>query len=184
MELTEKDIIRWGVVIGASLAACVMDVRTRRIPNLLTGPLLLAGLIWSGTQGGTSGLAEAFGSAVVMSFPFVILFIFAGGGAGDAKLAGSLGAWLNIREACIALACICIAGGILAIIVALYKRRLKNVLGNLLLPVRDMMIALLCRVGLRQATESIRTIEGEKLTVPYGAAIFIGVCVAGGIVLL
>jgi prepilin peptidase CpaA len=184
MELTEKELIQWGVVIGASLAASVMDVRTRRIPNLLTGPLFLTGLIWSAGQGGISGIAEALAAAVLMSFPFVLLFIFAGGGAGDAKLAAALGAWLSIKEAGIALACVCIAGGILGLIIAVYRKRLKNVLANLLFPVRDMIIALLCRIGYRQATQSFHAIEGEKLTVPYGIAIFVGVCVAGGIALL
>ena len=184
MEPTLKDIIQWGVVIGASLVSAVMDVRTRRIPNWLCGPLFLAGLMWSVSQGGSYGFAEGFGSAVLLAFPFVLLFILAGGGAGDAKLAGAIGAWLSIREAGIALACIGIAGGILGIIVAIYKRRLKIVLARMTLPVWDWMMALLYRAGFKQAIESTRAIEGEKLTVPYGVAIFVGICVAGGIVLL
>ena len=184
MELTLKDIIQWGVVIGASLAAAVMDVRTRRIPNLLCGPLFLAGLIWSAWNNGISGLVESFGAAGVMSFPFVVLFIFAGGGAGDAKLAAALGAWLNIKEAGIALVCTCIAGGLLGIIVAMYKGHFKIVIANLVRVVYEWLIAILCRAGIKQAIKTTREIEGEKLTVPYGVAIFAGVCIAGVIKLL
>ena len=184
MELTKKELIQWGVIIGASLVAAVMDVRTRRIPNWLCGPLFLSGLMWSAWHGGVQGFIEALEAAVLLAFPFVLLFILAGGGAGDAKLAAALGCWLNIREAAIALACIGIAGGILGIIVAIYKRRVKIVLAKMTLPVWDWIIALLYRAGFRQAIESTRAIEGEKLTVPYGVAIFVGVCVAGGIVLL
>jgi Flp pilus assembly protein protease CpaA len=184
MEPTLKDLIQWGVVIGASLVAAVMDIRTRRIPNLLCGPLFLAGLIWSVSQGDAYGFVEALAGAALLAFPFVLLFILAGGGAGDAKLAGAIGAWLHIREAVIALACIGIAGGILGIIVAIYKRRLRIVFARMTLPVWDWIIALLYRVGFKQAIESTRAIEGEKMMVPYGVAIFVGVCVAGGIVLL
>ena len=184
MEPTAKDIIQWGVVIGASLVSAVMDVRTRRIPNWLCGPLFLGGLMWSAWHGGANGFVEALEAAVLLAFPFVLLFILAGGGAGDAKLAGAIGAWLSIREAGIALACISIAGGILAIFVAIYKRRVKIVFARLTLPVWDWIIALLYRVGFKQAIESTRAIDGEKLTVPYGVAIFVGMCVAGWIVLL
>jgi len=184
--MTEKAeiAIRWGVVIGASLVAAVMDVRTRRIPNRLCGPLFLGGIIWAGWQNGTDGLLEAFGAAALMSFLFVVLFIFAGGGAGDAKLAASLGAWLSVKEAGIALVCTCIAGGILGIIVAVYKRHFKIVLANLVRMVYELMIAILGRAGIKKAIKTTREIEGEKLTVPYGVAIFAGVCVAGVIKLL
>ena len=176
--------IRWGVVIGASLIAAVMDIKSRRIPNLLTGPLLLAGLIFSGINGGFKGMLEALAATVLLASPFVILFIFAGGGAGDAKLTGAIGAWLGIREAVISLACILIAGGVLGLIVAIHKRRLKAVFANIFMPLWDIFVAFLCRVGMIKAVKSIREIEGERLTVPYGVAIFIGVCVAGGIILL
>ncbi len=184
--MTEKAeiAIRWGVVIGASLVAAVIDVRMRRIPNLLCGPLFLGGLMWAAWQNGTDGLGVAFGSAALMSFLFVILFIFAGGGAGDAKLAAGLGAWLSINEAGIALVCTCIAGGILGITVAIYKRHFKIVLANLVRMVYEWMTAILGRAGIKQAIKTSREIEGEKLTVPYGVAIFVGVCVAGVIKLL
>jgi prepilin peptidase CpaA len=184
MEPTLKNIIPWGAIIGASLVAAVVDIRARRIPNLLCGPLFLAGLIWSAWHGGANGFVEGLAAAVLLAFPFVLLFILAGGGAGDAKLTAAIGCWLGIREAVIALACICIAGGILGIIVAIYKRRLKIVITKMTLPVWDWVAAILGLAGMKQAIKSTQAIEGETLTVPYGVAIFIGVCVAGGIVLL
>ena len=177
-------LLQWGVVIGASLIAAITDIRTRRIPNLLCGPVFLGGLIWSAWHGGAYGFVEALAAIALLAFPFVLLFILAGGGAGDAKLAGAVGAWLSIREAAIALACICIAGGILAIFVAIYKRRLKIVFARMTLPVWDWLAAMLGLTSMKQAIESTQAIEGEKLTVPYGVAIFVGVCVAGGIILL
>jgi len=103
-------IIQWGAVISASLAAAVIDVKYRRIPNLLCGLLFLTGLLWSLGNNGVKGLAEALAAAVILSLPFIVLFIFAGGGAGDAKLTGAIGAWLSIKESVVTLACICIVG--------------------------------------------------------------------------
>ena len=38
---------QWGVVIGASLVAALVDARTFRIPNKLTFPLFGSGLVWA-----------------------------------------------------------------------------------------------------------------------------------------
>jgi prepilin peptidase CpaA len=174
--------IQWGVVIGASLTAAVIDVKSRRIPNRLTGPLFLFGLIWSGWLGGISGFGEGFLAALLLAMPFMFLFIFAGGGAGDAKLTGAIGAWLVLREAAVALACICIAGGILGLVIALYKKRLKAVLANMVYPVYNILLSLMCRIGVSDAVKSVKSIQGERLTIPYGVAIFAGVCVAAAII--
>jgi Flp pilus assembly protein protease CpaA len=184
--MAEQEItaVKWGVVIGASLVAAVMDVKSRRIPNLLTGPLFLAGLIYSAVNGDFKGFLEALAATALLASPFVILFILAGGGAGDAKLTGAIGAWLSIREAVISLACILIVGGVLGLIIAIHKKRLKAVFANMFLPLWDIFVAFLCRAGMIKAVKSMGDIKGERLTVPYGVAIFIGVCVAGGIVLL
>jgi hypothetical protein len=88
-----------------------------------------------------------------------------------------------LGQAVIVLVCIS-TRALLAIIVALYKKRIKLVFVRLTLPLLDWLAALITRRGFKQAISTTRAIEGEKLTVPYGVAIFVGVCVAGGIVLL
>jgi hypothetical protein len=87
-----------------------------------------------------------------------------------------------LREAAVALACICIAGGILGLLVALYKKRLKVVLANMVFPVYNILLSLMCRIGVLDAVKSVKSIQGEKLTIPYGVAIFAGVCVAAAII--
>ena len=71
--------LQWGVAIGTSLAAAVCDVRTRRVPNLLTGPMLLAGLSWGIWIGGWAGLADSAAGCLLLAIPYVLLFVFAGG---------------------------------------------------------------------------------------------------------
>ena len=112
-------IFQWGVIISASLVSAIWDVRSRRIPNMITFPLLLAGLIWATWHGGLSSLAEAAGACVLLALPYVFLFVFANGGAGDAKLMGAIGAWLGFKQGIIVLCCVATAGIILAIIKSL-----------------------------------------------------------------
>ncbi len=71
---------QWGAVIGASLAAAVFDMMQRRIPNRLTGPVFLGGLVWSLYACGWGGLRDAFAGGVLLALPFVVLFVCAGGG--------------------------------------------------------------------------------------------------------
>jgi len=181
-------VLQWGVVISASLGAAVLDLRTRRIPNMLTLPFLAAGFIWAGWQGGVQGLGEAVAACAVLATPFVLLFLFAGGGAGDAKLMAAIGSWLGWKQGIAALFCVAAMGIVLAIIKAAMKKRLKSVLTNVFISIYTFLLFILSG-GKRQFTE-IRP-QGLQnpgqtvdLTIPYGAAIFAGVCVAGAYVLL
>lgn len=182
--ITVETLPQWGVVIGASLVAAIYDLRERRIPNALTVPLLAAGLVWAAWRGGLSGLANGAAACFLLALPFVLMFLFAGGGAGDAKLMAAIGAWLGLEQGIIVLGCVCVAGGVLGIATAIAKRRLKNVLANIRLSVYSFIVAVLTGKRLRTATNEARPEQTEKLTIPYGVAIFVGVCAAGGIVLL
>ena len=114
MQMSPSDtaavLLQWGVVIGASLVAAAFDLQTRRIPNALTMPLLLAGLIRAIWLGRLLGLADAAAACFLLAMPFVLLFVFAGGGAGDAKLMGAIGAWLGLAQGMRVLLCVAAAG--------------------------------------------------------------------------
>ena len=176
-------VFQWGVVIGASLVAAFGDIRHRRIPNALTFPLLIVGLIWAGWAGGWAGLGEAAGSCVLLGAPYVLLFIFAGGGAGDAKLMGAIGAWLGLRQSVVVLLCVAAAGIVLAVVKAVSQRRLKFVLTNVLI---SFYMFLVCVAGGRRPkAASERTDEAAQsggLEVPYGVAICLGVFAAAAVV--
>lgn len=82
--------------------AAVIDLRTRKIPNKLTLPAFILGLVfqlvfhpYATTIGGSlfdSALAFALGFGTLF-----ILWMIGGGGAGDAKLMGALSVWLGFR---------------------------------------------------------------------------------------
>ena len=181
LSVGSDDSLRWGAVVGASLLAAVWDVRTGTIPNRLTGPLLLAGLAFSLCQSGWSGLGESLLTCLLLAAPFVLLFAFAGGGAGDAKLMGALGAWLPMQAGVVVLVAVVLSGGVVAMLRVLAHRRRKLLLARIGAVIYVGMIALCSgRRGwtlLRRNPEEAKEMQTAGLMMPYGLAIFIGVCI-------
>lgn len=172
---------QWGAVIAVSLVAAVIDARVRRIPNWLTGPFFLAGLIWAGCSSGLAGVFDALGAAVLLALPYMILFTIAGGGAADAKLMGALGAWLGVSNGCVVLVAVCISGAVIGIGYSVIKGQARGVLCN---------IALICLglasmiAGRRKWNEAAAILPNPRhmLAIPYGLAAFVGVCAAAAMV--
>lgn len=171
-------LVQWGVVIGASVIAAGTDLAARRIPNWLTFPMLLGGLIFAGVQAGMVGVADAIAATVFLAFPYVLLFLFAQGGAGDAKLMGAIGAWLGLVNGSIALGCVALAGVIIAAAMAVWRGRASEVSVNVAGISQNLFLAILTRTKVPSNHSSQRTGE-PMLTMPYGLAICVGVCAAG-----
>lgn len=75
--------------------ACFWDVRTRKLPNWMTLPALVLGLLFHGLTGGWEGLQfslAGFGMGFGLLF---VLMVIGGGGGGDVKFMAALGAWLG-----------------------------------------------------------------------------------------
>jgi prepilin peptidase CpaA len=187
--------LQWAVVIGASVFGAVSDVRTRTIPNALTGCVLVTGLIWAYLTVGFTGLAESAGTCVLLALPYLFLFIFCKGGAGDAKLMGAIGAWLGLSQGLIVLVCVAAAGIVLAVIKAIAQKRLISVLSFVLTYFYGILISLLTRRKLvdnlvaDNRGEQAATVGAERRlscgqSVPYGIAILAGVFTAGILVWL
>lgn len=180
-------VFQWGAVIGASLVAALGDVRERRIPNALTFPLLIVGLLWSAWFSGWSGLGEAVLACLLLGGPYVLLFVFAGGGAGDAKLMGAIGAWLGLKQSVVVLLCVAAAGVVMAVVKAVSQRRLKFVLTNVLISFYTFVV---CVAGGRRPKAadghaySVENAAGQSggFELPYGVAICLGVCAAAAVV--
>jgi prepilin peptidase CpaA len=172
--------VQWGAALGASLAAAVTDIAWRRIPNILTGPLFLTGLAFAVWSGGWAGLAEGFLAAVLLAFPYILLFIFAGGGGGDAKLMGALGAWLGLINSGILLASVCICGIVLAFAFAISKGKFRETLENISLMLVCWTAAI--RFGGKDAVLTAKAAPAVSgmTKIPYGVAILAGALVAAG----
>ena len=172
-------MFQWGVVLVASLVAALTDLKSRRIPNVLTLPLLAAGLIQAAYFDGFDGLKSSLLAAVILGLPYVLLFVFAGGGAGDAKLMAAVGAWLGISSGLIALVCISACALVLALSKAAFEKQFFAVLKRIQAILVTCWLVIMSRGLLKASAAAVPDESSDKqFTMPYGPAIFAGLIVA------
>lgn len=149
----------------------VWDVRTRRIPNLLTGLSIATALLlhfWIGGWGqmGSAALAGLLGGGV-----FLIFYLAGGMGAGDVKLMAAVACFAGMSYVAQLLVATAVLGGVFAIALALYRGRLQSTFHNAIALIRYHG-----RVGLRRHPE-LNLSNAETLRLPYAIAIAAG-CLA------
>jgi prepilin peptidase CpaA len=111
------------VVLVASTVAAVTDVRTFRIPNWLSLPLLFSGILYHSVNAGVHGLGASLLGALV-GFGLLLPFFIAGGmGAGDVKLMAAVGAWLGMALTLRVLVVSSLGAGAYSLIVIATTRR-------------------------------------------------------------
>ena len=79
-------------------AACWMDYRKKRIPNLLITAMFLHGMVWRFFREGTGGMAAFAGQTVTVICLFYFLFRLGALGAGDIKLFGVTAGYLPFKK--------------------------------------------------------------------------------------
>lgn len=120
--------------VGTLLAlACVSDLRTRRIPNVLTLSAAGGALLFHGAAGGWSAAGWSLGGLLVGALLFFPVFALRGMGAGDVKLLAAVGAWVGPGQVTAVALATCLVGGAIAIVVALAHGYLRQALTNLYL---------------------------------------------------
>lgn len=124
------------VVLAIGIIACITDVRSRKIPNILTFGAAACGLTFHLAVAGLPGLLTAGGGWATGVALFLPFFLLRGMGAGDVKLLAALGAWLGPMQTIWLALFASIAGGLMALIVALsagYFRSMFRNIGSMLL---------------------------------------------------
>jgi prepilin peptidase CpaA len=93
--LTTSQIVLLACILLFTLIAAISDIRTRKIPNKMTVPMCIAGLVYQavffnlgGVWSGVLGFATGFGILFV-------LWMIGTAGGGDVKLMGAIGPWLG-----------------------------------------------------------------------------------------
>lgn len=172
--------VTWGAAIAVTGLAAGTDAARRRIPNWLTLPAFGLGVVHAVYVGGGGGLADSLSAALLLALPYVFLFVFAGGGAGDAKLMGAVGAWLGLVSGAIALAAVSLSGVVFALAFALGRGRMAEVVANVTGVAKGCLAPVFARGSVRDASFALPGGEGDRLRMPYGLAIFAGVCLAAG----
>jgi prepilin peptidase CpaA len=117
--------------VAVGIVATVCDIRTRRIPNSLTfGAAAVAFSFFSATGGVTAFTVSLAGWGIGLAL-FLPFFLLGGMGAGDVKLLAAVGAWLGPRQVIWSGLYGALAGGVLAVVLALGSGYLRDALRNL-----------------------------------------------------
>ena len=118
------------VALAVGATACVTDVRSRRIPNVLTFGAAAAGVLFHALAPTGSGGLTAVEGWLVGAAMFVVPFALGGLGGGDLKLLAAIGAWLGPAGAMWTGLYTGIAGGVMALVVSAYHGYLRQALSN------------------------------------------------------
>lgn len=168
LELNSSLYLALGSVL-VGISAALLDIKYRKIPNWLTFPAMLTGVVLNLFFNIDSWRFSLLGLSVGLLI-LLIPFILGGIGAGDVKLMMALGAFLGARKIISVGLCSGIAGGVLALLaLALQDGPVK---------VRHRLVLLVASIWDKDIRRVIfRPDQTSKLVIPYGPAILIGLLV-------
>ena len=118
------------IAIVIALISCVTDVRTRRIPNVLTFGGALAGVAFHTINAGFTGSLQSITGWAAGVAIFFLPFALGGMGAGDVKLVAALGAWLGPADTLTLAIHSVLLAGVAAVLVSLRHAYLRQALAN------------------------------------------------------
>lgn len=120
------------IILGILLIiAAIADLRSQRIPNVLTLPMILFAMMFHTCFQGTQGFFFSLGGMGTGIGLLVIPYLMGGMGAGDAKLMGAVGSVVGAKGVLIAFLLTALAGGIYSILFLLVHRsQFKGFLKN------------------------------------------------------
>jgi prepilin peptidase CpaA len=165
------------VVIAVVIVATITDMRTLKVHNILTLPLLACGLIYHWMSGGFDGLTGAFSGALWGFALLLVPYMLGGMGAGDVKLVAAIGAWLGSGPLMAVLAV-----GLLA--TAIYSLGMLFVQGRIGDAWHTMKLAAFrCRCAVsaspaggdyERVHDMAKTAEGRRRLIPFSAMVGVG----------
>src|SRR5712691_11854982 len=120
------------LAVAVAVCAAISDVKERRIPNLLTYPALVAGLLLQGILHGWRGLLASGGGGLLFGGVFLLFYLVRAMGAGDVKLAAALGCIVGSSAVLPVMLATALAGGALAIFFMALSGRFFETLRNTL----------------------------------------------------
>ncbi len=164
----DKELIYPAVAVCCATVAAVFDVRTRKIPNRLTGTALVLRLLLHFAFDGWNGVLSASTAALVSGVIFFLFYLAGGMGGGDVKLIASVACIAGLSNMVILLVFTSLAGGALALVFAIRQQRLQQMLFNVVELGRHHF-----NKGL-QPHPDLHVQNAGTLRLPYGVAIAVG----------
>ena len=163
---------RTGVLMAALVIAAIVDTRTGRIPNWLVFGGALYAVAYNSffpVYPRDIGILFALGGLGVGLAAFLPLYALRVMGAGDVKLMAMVGAFIGTGATISAVLATLVAGGVLAVCLAVSLGRLARMVRNLSLMFRGTVLTLSTGVGGVAVLD-----EASAGKMPYGVAIAAG----------
>lgn len=153
---------------GVLIVSAVIDVRIRKIPNLITYPTMLIALSHHWFIKGLDGLLFGLAGLVVGIALLLLPYLMGGMGAGDAKLMGAVGGVTGAKGVLTAFVLTALVGGVYALILILiYRRHFRGFFKN---QVTILKTLILTREYIPDPVET----HNKKPELCYGLAIAVG----------
>lgn len=165
------------ILIGLSI---YFDISQKRIPNFITFPVIIWGLLIYSILEGFQGFKFSFLGFLLGLFIFMIPFILRGMGGGDVKMMAAIGALMGWRFILYTAIYTGLVGGIMVVLYLIYKGEFlwtfKKILGIILKPI-------LFILNMRFKSKRLRNVSAyfldskeqkQKYYIPYGVAIGLG----------
>jgi prepilin peptidase CpaA len=166
-----NSIAWWPTLIVLAIVTWT-DLRSRRVPNYVVLPYLLAGFAVSASLHGLHGFTTSMAGFAVGAVFFGILAVMGGMGMGDVKLCAAIGVWIGPSQMLLALVLTGFTGALLAICWAIKG----GFVGEMLSGTGDLLFGWKGR-GLRPHPDLVLE-NPRSRKMPYAPAIAVGTLIS------
>ena len=148
------------VLLALVTAGALTDVKTGKIPNALTYPACVFGLVLGLTKAGWGGFLDSFLGFALAFVPFFVLYLSGGLGGGDVKLMAAVGALMGLEFTALAMINSVFVGALIGMLIVIWEGRIRATFRYF----RDTFLGLFRRGSPRPELEA-------RTQVPFGVAI-------------
>jgi prepilin peptidase CpaA len=117
------------IIAGTGIGAAI-DLRTRRVPNPLTMGLAAIGVLYAAVGIGGLSIGASLGGLALGLALMLPGHLLGATGAGDVKLFAAAGAFVGPAHILTAFLYTALAGGVIAIVISLWRRSLRQTVGD------------------------------------------------------
>jgi len=165
-------LIYLGTAVAFSGVAAVLDLRTKRISNWLTGPGILCGILLHLVLGGIAQAGWSVLAGLVAGGLFLLFYLAGGMGAGDVKLITAVGCLVGMGSIKDVMLASVFLGSILGLALAAKHGKVRETVRNVIA-----LIAHHAENGLTAHPE-LNVTRQETLRLPYALPIALGCMIA------
>lgn len=172
MEMIDWVLTNWHVrvVTLILIVAAWIDGRDLKVPNWITYPMVLAGLLYSVWAGGLPGLGSGLLGIVAGLLTLLPLYAVGGMGAGDVKLMAGIGAWMGWEVTLASFCVTAIVGAVMSVCMVLWRKATAHHTSNFFMILGEW-------AHVRNPVELSEIAAARKpqmLLLPYGIPICVG----------